>query len=166
MIFTDIPACASIFVDGNVFIFYFSQHPLLGPPCKQLLERVENQEIDGFTSAHVLGDVAHRLMTLEAQMLFSWPAAGIVRRLRRHPTEVQQLRQYRQAIDEIPIFGIHILPITGGLISLAADVTRQTGLLAGDALIVAAMRDNGVTNLASLDADFDRVPALTRFVPV
>jgi predicted nucleic acid-binding protein len=33
-----------------------------------------------------------------------------------------------------------------------------TGLLSGDALIVAIMQANGLTKLASIDTDFDRVP--------
>jgi predicted nucleic acid-binding protein len=31
---------------------------------------------------------------------------------------------------------------------------------------VALMRANGLTHLASNDADFDRVPGITRFAPV
>jgi predicted nucleic acid-binding protein len=39
-------------------------------------------------------------------------------------------------------------------------------VLTNDALIVAVMQDNGLTTLASLDADFDRVPGITRYAPV
>jgi predicted nucleic acid-binding protein len=39
-------------------------------------------------------------------------------------------------------------------------------LLTNDALIVVLMQDHGLTALASLDADFDRVPGLTRYAPV
>jgi predicted nucleic acid-binding protein len=38
-------------------------------------------------------------------------------------------------------------------------------LLSGDALVVAVMQANGLTNLASGDSDFDRVPSITRFAP-
>jgi predicted nucleic acid-binding protein len=57
------------------------------------------------------------------------------------------------------------LPITAHLVSLAADVSRQFGLLCNDALIVATMRHEGLTNLASNDTDFDRVPGITRYAP-
>jgi len=33
-------------------------------------------------------------------------------------------------------------------------------------LVVAVMRDHGLTHLASHDADFDRVPGITRYGPV
>ena len=66
----------------------------------------------GFTSAHVLSNAAHRILTLEALGRFGWPAAGIAQRLGRHPDEVRQLTRFRQAVDEVPAFGIHVLPIT------------------------------------------------------
>lgn len=166
MTFADIPAGVAVFVDANIFIYYFGADPILGPACKQLLERIEHQEMEGFTSAQVLGDVMHRLMAQEACLVFGWPVAGIARRLKRHPSEVQSLTRYRQAIDEISLLGIQVLPVLGQQVSLAADVSRLSGLLTSDALIVTVMRHHGLTHLASHDADFDRVPGLTRYAPL
>ena len=61
--------------------------------------------------------------------------------------------------------GIQVLMIPPHLIAAAASLSQQTGLLSNDALIVAAMHANGLTRLASNDADFDRVPGLTRYAP-
>jgi predicted nucleic acid-binding protein len=136
-----------------------------GVACDEFLDRVENQEIIAVTSTHVLGEVVHRMMTIEAADRFGWPIQGIANRLRRHPAEVQQLVRPRQALDEINAAGVGLLAVTVSEVGLATDVSRQTGLLYGDALIVAVMRDHGLTHLASLDADFDRVPGLTRYSP-
>jgi predicted nucleic acid-binding protein len=38
--------------------------------------------------------------------------------------------------------------------------------LTDDALMVAVMQANGLTSLASLDTDFNRVPGLTRYAPM
>jgi predicted nucleic acid-binding protein len=110
--------------------------------------------------------MAHRLMTVEAIARFGWPHQGIVSRLRRRPARVQQLALYRQAIDDLTLYKVQTLPVDRPLVSLAADVSRQFGLLCGDALIVTAMRRHGLIHLASHDADFDRVPGLTRYCPV
>jgi predicted nucleic acid-binding protein len=48
----------------------------------------------------------------------------------------------------------------------AAALSQQIGLLINDALIAAVMQANLLTNLASNDADFDRVPGLTRYAPL
>jgi predicted nucleic acid-binding protein len=165
MTFTDIPAGVAVFVDTNTFVYYFMPHLVFGPPCKALLEKMEHQELRGFTSAYVLSEMAHRLMTLEAMALFGWPQQGTSARLKRHPAEVQRLGRYRQALDEIPLLNFQVLPSLDHLVSLAADVSRQTGLLSGDALIVSTMQAHGLTHLASHDADFDRVPGLTRYAP-
>jgi predicted nucleic acid-binding protein len=45
-------------------------------------------------------------------------------------------------------------------------VNTKTGLLSNDALIVAVMEANGLSELASSDKDFDRVPWLTRDEPI
>jgi predicted nucleic acid-binding protein len=78
---------------------------------------------------------------------------------------VQQLVRPRQALDEINAARVSALPITPAHVFSATDLSRQTGLLYGDALIVAVMRDQGLNQLASLDADFDHVPGLTRYFP-
>jgi predicted nucleic acid-binding protein len=117
------------------------------------------------TSTHVLSEVAHQLMVLEAARLFGWPLTGITRRLRQHPAEVQKLTQFRQAIDEVPRLGIEVLPVERHLSPLAAALSQLHGLLTNDALILATMQDQAITHLASHDADFDRVPGITRYAP-
>ena len=166
MIFADILAGQSIFIDANIFIYYFRPDPVLGSACGQFLQRIENQEIDAFTSSHLLSEMAHRLMTDEASQRFGWPMAGIARRLRGHPTQLQQLTRHRQAIDELALVGVRILPVMGGQVSSAADLSCQYGLLSSDALVVSVMQAHGLTVLASHDADFDRVPGITRCSPV
>jgi predicted nucleic acid-binding protein len=156
----------AVFVDGNVLIYYFTAHYRYGPSCKVLLDRIENKEINGFTSAAVLTEVVHRLMTIEACQRFGWPVRGIARRLRKHPAEVQQLTHSRQAVDEISLIGLDVLPVGKSQVSLAPDISRQTGLLCGDALIVAVMKNHSLTLIASEDSDFDRVPGITRYAPV
>ncbi len=166
MTFTAIPRGSSVFIDANTFVFDFSKHPQYGVSCRELLERIARGELQGLTSAHVVCDLAHRAMTIEAINQFCWPQTGIASRLRKHPSEIQKLTRFRQATDAASQIGIQILPIDGALVSAAAAFSEQYGLLTGDALIVAVMQAHGLTNLASLDADFDRVPWLTRFGPV
>jgi predicted nucleic acid-binding protein len=135
--FADIPAGVAVFIDANPFVYYFEPDPVLSSACGDLLQRVENDEIEGYTSAQILNDVAHRLMTAEAVRLFAWPYKRIVHRLRDHPAEVQQLALHRLAIQEIDLIKVRVLDVTRAFVSRAADFTRQFGLLASDALIVA-----------------------------
>lgn len=152
-------------MDANVFVYDFGPDPVWGPPSKALLKRIEQGDVIGHVSSHVFHDVAHRLMTLEACQTFGWPFPGIAQRLRRHPAEIQQLLLFRQALDNIVRIGIHIVPVTAQHVLLAGDLSRRHGLLGGDALIVAVMQTLNLTNLASNDADFERVPGVNRYTP-
>ncbi len=165
MNFVDLAAGQSVFVDANPLVDHFSANPVRGLACQAFLKRIANQELFGFTSVHVLGEMAHRLMTIEACTLFGWPYKGIAQRLASHPAEIAKLSAFRQAIVDASAFGLHILPVLPHHVSTAADLTRQHGLLYNDALIVALMQEHGIQNLASADADFDRVPILTRYAP-
>jgi predicted nucleic acid-binding protein len=161
MTHADLPAGASAFLDASVFIHHFEPNALFGPAATEFLERIENQEASGFTATHIVSQVAHRLMTIEAMQAFGWKSAGIALRLRNHPAQVQTLHRFRQAVQEIPLFAVRILTIDPAWLDAAGAISQQTGLLHNHALAVAVMRAHGLTNLASADSDFDRVPGLT-----
>jgi predicted nucleic acid-binding protein len=166
MIFTDLPAGETVFLDANTLIYHFTGEPIYGAACQQLLRRIDNQEVRGVTSTHILSEMAHRHMTIEATVAFGWPMAGIARRLGRHPGQLQQLTEFRQAVETVLQSQIQVLTIPAPLIVAAAIISQQTGLLSNDALLVAVMQANGLTHLASNDADFDRVPGVTRYAPI
>jgi predicted nucleic acid-binding protein len=166
MIYADLPAGTTVFLDASVFIHHFEPNAAFGAAATEFLERIENQEINGVTATHIVSEVAHRLMTIEAMQAFGWKSAGIALRLRNHPAQVQALKRFRQAVQEIPLFGIRILTIDPTWLDPAAGISQQTGLLHNDALIIAVLRAHSVANLASADPDFDRVPGITRFGPV
>jgi predicted nucleic acid-binding protein len=164
--FDDIPSGATVFLDANCLVYAAISDPQYGAACKRLLEQIENKAILGCTSSHTLGDVSHRLMTIEAALKFGRPMTGIANWLRRHPAELTQLARYRQALDDLQAIPMTVLPVTGALIFRAADLTRQFGLLTNDALVIAVMQDHALPHLASQDSDFDRVPGITRYGPV
>jgi predicted nucleic acid-binding protein len=165
MTFADLVAGDALFVDANILTYHFQPHPVWGAACSDLLRRIENRELAGFTSTHTLSEVSHRLMTIEASVQFGWPFAGIANRLRAHPAEVQKLTAFRQAIDRILQSNLQVLAVAPPLVAMATALSQQVGLLSNDALILAVMQANGLTRLASSDHDFDRVPWLTRYEP-
>jgi predicted nucleic acid-binding protein len=165
MTFPDLLPGESVFLDANTLVYHFSSHATFGAACTQLVRRIESQDLAGFTSTQVLGEASHRLMTIEATTLLGWPVAGIGNRLRTHPAEVRKLTAFRQAVDQILHSGIQMLTIPPPLLSTAAGLCQHIGLLTNDGLVVAVMQANGLTKLASKDADFGRVPGLTRYAP-
>jgi hypothetical protein len=59
MIFTDLLPGESVLIDANTLLCHLGAHTTFGTACSQLLQRVENQELLGFTSVQVLGKSAH-----------------------------------------------------------------------------------------------------------
>src|SRR5947208_16806296 len=108
MNFTSIPTGDAVFVDANVLIYHFTNDPKYGTDCTQLVRRIELQQLRGFTSAHVVADVAHRLMTIEAMQRLAWPQTGLAARLRRNHGEIPKLSLCRQAVATIPRLQIQV----------------------------------------------------------
>src|SRR5438093_11245837 len=98
MVFSDLPAGALVFIDANCLVYAATSDPTYGSACQRLLEQIENKNLQGCTSAHTLGDLSHRLMTIEVALLFNRPMTGMANWLRRHPAEVQSLTRYRQLL--------------------------------------------------------------------
>jgi predicted nucleic acid-binding protein len=166
MTFADLAVGDAVFIDANIFVYHFIADPDLGGVCTSLLERLERKELEGWCSPSVLLEVAHRLMTIEACTTFGWPYKGIAGRLQKHPQEVQQLGRYRQALTQIALLGLSFVLATEQHVLQAADLSCQYGLLTNDALVIALMQRQGLTHVASNDADFDLVPSITRYAPI
>lgn len=104
-------------------------------------------------------------MTIEARSKLGWTAGKVVGRLKQNPAALKGLTAHRIAIHEILQSRIQILTVSPAILAAGSALTQQHGLLTNDALIVAMMQHQGLTNLASEDADFDRVPGITRYAP-
>src|SRR5262249_17693024 len=136
MTFADLQAGDSLFLDANTLVYHFTAHAVFGTACTQVLQRVENQDLLGFTSTAVLGEATHRLMTTEASSQFNWPFAGIGNRLRTNPTEVRKLHIFRRAVVDVLQSKIQVLTIPPTLLLTAATLCQQVGLLTNDPVIV------------------------------
>jgi predicted nucleic acid-binding protein len=165
MTFVDLVAGDAVFLDANPFIYHLSPHPVLGTACSHLMQRIENRDLQGFTATHVLGEVAHQLLIAEAVAAGGWVLGKVKLRLKQQPAVLQQLTRFRTSVETVLQSQVQVLTIPPGLISMALALSQQHGLLVNDALIVAVMTAHGLTKIASHDADFDRVPGLTRYAP-
>jgi predicted nucleic acid-binding protein len=166
MTLDQVPAGAQVFVDSNILVYHFQPHPSFGPMCHHLVSRIEQQDVEGFTSTSLLGEVAHRLMVIEAGALPGWTGGKVLNRLKQQPAVIQQLTLFQTAVEAVLQSKIQVLTVPRALISSAATLCRQCSLLTNDALILALMHHHGFAHLASHDADFDTVPGISRYSPV
>jgi predicted nucleic acid-binding protein len=60
MIFAQIPVGDVIFLDANTFVYHFAPDPKYQAACSQLLHRIENQDVLGYTSTAILSELGRR----------------------------------------------------------------------------------------------------------
>jgi len=166
MTFANLTAGDAVFIDANILTYHFEPHPRWGPACTQLLLRIESGQHMGYIASHVVSEVSHRLMTIEAHKVLGWQLAGIGNRLRTNPAEVRKLSLFRTSVEKLLQGKLQILTVTPAHLAAAVALAQQIGLLTNDALIVAVMQAHGLTKIASNDIDFDGVPGITRYAPV
>ncbi len=162
MILAELRDGDSMFIDANIFIYHFGGR---SPECKAFLERCARRELLGYTATPVLSEMIHRVMVTQAIMKGLVTAKTDVKKHRETPALVKQLTQYQEEVNKISQMNITILALTSEIVQTSGDVRRSEGLLTNDSLIVACMRAQGLSKLATADGDFDQVSRIEMYKP-
>ncbi len=83
-----------------------------------------------------------------------------VRALQEPPTAVTGLTASRQTVSALPGLGVTVVPVPPAPLAAAQGLCAQDGLLTHDALLNTVTRVLGLTDLASHDSDFTRLPGV------
>ncbi len=162
MRFDDLRQGEKIFIDANIFVYHFGEG---SGECKHLLARCGREEIIGHTSTAILAEVLHRLMIVEAVKKGHIIQKNPVRRLKEHPEIIRKLSDYIDDVTKISQMNIKILTLTPKHIKISANIRQTEGLLTNDSLIVAVMKEAGLSKLATHDNDFDHIAWLQVYKP-
>jgi predicted nucleic acid-binding protein len=157
-----VPDRRRIYLDATVCIYHFAG---ASAQCTGLLERCERGTVAGVTGAHVLAEVAHRLMAIEAVRRGLVTPGNVATKLRAKPEVVQQLSLYQTNLDLLGAIGLEILPLDSETLAASAAPRREHGLLVNDSLTVTLMRHAQLQAIATSDRDFLRVPGLDVYLP-
>lgn len=162
MSLNDLPDGATVYLDANIFVYDFTGQ---SAECATLLLRAKTGDMEAVTGAQVITETVHRLMALEAVQRGLITAGNPARKLRQHPEVIKQLTAYWQAVEKLRTFRLRIFPLTMADVRRTQAIRDMYGLLTMDSTIIAMMHRRGVTNLATLDADFKRVSGITVYMP-
>lgn len=151
-----------VFVDANIFIYHLTGN---SHECRLFLERCQEGEVEAISSWSTAVEVWHRLMLAQAADK-GWMAPGHgLRGLRRRPDRVRQFGAAAGRVGQLDAMGIRLVPLDREVMAEALRVSIATGLLPGDAIVVATMNLQGVQALATADKDFARVSSLDVYSP-
>lgn len=160
----NIPSGSDCFVDSNILVYHFVEIGGSSAACRAFLGRVLRSEVVAFSTAACLADAVHRVMATEAQERFKLKSK-VVAWLQQHQSRIQELSAFLSAAKQLERLPLPLITVDQVVIHEAAEISRQHGLLTNDAVIVAAMRQQGLTHLATNDNDFDGIPGLSVWKP-
>ena len=158
-----VPDGSNVLIDTNVFIFGLSN---ASAQCTNFLARCSREQIYGITLFEVIHEATHRFMCAEAKAKGLFTAQEkAVKYLSGHPEEVKRLTDYWANTQKILALNLVVLPGEEQIVVGAQTVRVEAGLLTNDSVIVATMREYGISNIATRDAMFGMVNGLSVFSP-
>ena len=122
------------------------------------------EEVTGIALFETVNEVTHRFMMAEA-LSKGLISAGGARALRGKFQQIPTLTDYWLNTQRMLALNILFMPVNETIIRNAQTMRQEAGLLTSDSMIVAAMREYGLSFLASNDSDFERVRDITVFKP-
>jgi predicted nucleic acid-binding protein len=158
-----VPDGSDILIDANVFIYGLSN---ASPECKDFLARCSREKIYGITVFEVIHEATHEFMRAEARAknLFTAEEKG-VKYLTKHPEEIKKLTDYWDNTKRILALNLVLLPCEEKIVVGAQRVRVEAGLLTIDSIIVSAMREYGISKIATKDKIFGTVNGVSVFSP-
>lgn len=162
MTLDETPTGSCIFVDANIFIYHFSR---VSSACRDFLARCESGELEAYTGVHLLLEIAHRLMLLEALQKGLIVGSQPVRKLKERPDIVRQLNDYNKAVRQIPRMRIRVITLTAQILRGSEAIRTQYGLLTNDSVSIAMMQKRGLRTIATHDSDLRSIPDLIVYSP-
>ena len=131
------------FLDAAIFMYAGGRDHPLQAPCRVILKRVADRQLDATTSAEVVQEVLHRFVALRRQ--------------------VEGVRIAREALELFK----PVLPLTDPIVRRVPDLVRQyPALSARDLVHVATCLEEGIDTIISPDRGFDEVAEIKRLDPV
>ena len=157
----NLPDRSFVLIDSNVFIYALTAQ---SAQCRQLFERCLREEVTGIALFETVNEVTHRFMIAEA-VSKGLITAGGARALRNKFLQIPTLSDYWLNTQRMLALNLLFMPVNETIIRNAQTVRQEAGLLTNDSMIVAGMREYGLSFLASNDADFERARDITVFKP-
>jgi predicted nucleic acid-binding protein len=156
-----VPDGSNVLIDANIFIYALSNQ---SPQCKNFLSCCSREQIYGITLFEVIHDATHQFMLAETKSK-GLVASKVWKYLSEHPGVVKQLTDYWINTQRILALNLVFLPGEEKIVIGAQSARVEAGLLTNDSVIVAAMREYGISNIATSDALFGSVIGLSVFSP-
>ncbi len=163
---SSIPAGTLVFIDANIFLYGVFDDPDFGEASYKFIKRVEGGNIKGVTSTLALDEVLFKMLTMEASNKLGVSLKKAVDSLKKHPERFAALDTPWKNIEKIQnMSNLTILGISPAIFKDAVEVSKANKLLPHDATHAAVMKTMHLEDIATNDADFERVEGIKVWKP-
>jgi predicted nucleic acid-binding protein len=156
-----IPNGSNVLIDTNIFLYGITDK---SAQCKEFLRRCSSEELYGITLYEIVHEATHHFMVGEA-LAKGVAVAKVGAYLKKHPNAVKSLTDYWNNTETLLALNILFLPMERQIVQKAQTERVNAGLMTIDSVIVGAMREYGITRLATNDGDFDSVAGISTYSP-
>ena len=159
-----VPEGSDILLDTNIIVYGLTG---ISVQCKSLLERCSREDVTGITLFEIVHEATHKFMIAEARQkgILSGHQEKGAKYLSTHPEHVKVLSDYWVNTLRLLALNLLLLPMELGIIKRAHTERINAGLLTNDSIIIAAMREYGVVDIATSDRQFETVAGISVFKP-
>jgi predicted nucleic acid-binding protein len=170
MILDDFAAADPIFIDAKIWTYFALNTEPFQTSCTTFLHRVETNHIKAVISEAVLNEIFYAILVGKAAAeLQTTRIKQIHRELRQDASLAAKCYQscldFTKYLDALQKTGLQILPVDYQIQVASLEIGRRNGLLPTDALHVAVCQQYSIQHVATADAHFQNIPALTMWQP-
>jgi predicted nucleic acid-binding protein len=158
-----VPTGTRIFIDSNIFLYIFLKHPKWGKSCQEFIKRTEDMDIQGIVNEFVYNEVIHKLMVTALMNRFHCSPQQAIIMIKNTPELLKDFPALWEAGEMLRAMNLKV--ISGPFFPESFTLMQEYHLLITDAVHIAAMKKEEITNIASNDKDFSRVPGLSVWKP-
>jgi predicted nucleic acid-binding protein len=156
----------TIFIDANIFLHHAFD---INPASVEFLKKVETVNLRAYTSALVMEEITFKLIMQSASNFLDkvtlQNVKGLLKEKGKKEKVLAPVEEYRRYLDSLKDFGLKVLDLTDGDMTVAIQKAKTYGLITADAAHVAVMERKGIRHLASSDNDFKAVNDITLWSP-
>ncbi len=151
-----------VYVDVNVFYMYLRPDPVYLPMIREFLGRIVQGDIQAYTSVLTMDELFYRLLLARIKDVYQRDPLQVLREdmrgaIARCGSEIGAALGRLVRLPHLQLAAV----TEGDFPQMLGNITAF-GLLPRDALHIAVMQRLGLSEIATDDADFDRVPWLQR----
>jgi len=160
-----IPSDLELFVDTNIFLYSITIHSKYGKLCGKFFDRIKAGELKGKISVLILNELIHKLIIGEVSEERGIKPFQAIQYIKKNPRVLSSLKVFEVIEDVESNYNLTIVDVKREHFALAQKMMQEYHLLSNDALYLAVMKKENITDIATYDSDFEKVKGIRIWKP-